>query len=77
MPPTVSNQHVTLTTVVTNFFSFSTCPRTPVVSDGHGFTHPHGIAGTGVTGAGAGQYFFARGTPAPVTRVCGFVRRSF
>jgi hypothetical protein len=26
-----------------------------IPSDGHGFTHPHGIAGTGVTGAGAGE----------------------
>src|SRR5271168_986501 len=51
--------------------------RVALVSDGHGFTHPHGIAGTGVTGAGAGQYFFACGTPAPVTRVCGFGRRRF
>src|SRR5271168_1051011 len=42
------------------------------VSDGHGFTHPHGIAGTGVTGTGAGSKCLTRTEPAPVMRVYGF-----
>jgi hypothetical protein len=41
-------------------------------SDGHGFTHPHGIAGTGVTGTGAESKYLTRTEPAPVMRVYGF-----
>jgi hypothetical protein len=44
-------------------------------SDGQGFTHPHGIAGTGVTSAGTGE--LPIGKPAPVMQGCGFGRRSF
>jgi hypothetical protein len=29
-------------------------------SDDHGYAKPAGSAGTGVTGAGAGEYFFTR-----------------
>ena len=32
-----------------------TAAKGTISSDGHGFTHPHGIAGAGVTGAGAGE----------------------
>ena len=41
--------------------------RLDFISVDHGYVTPVGFAGAGVTGAGAGQYFFTRGTPAPVS----------
>jgi hypothetical protein len=41
-------------------------------SDDHGYAKPAGLAGTGLTGTGAGEYFSPFRKPAPVSRVCGF-----